>query len=78
MKIPNGKGGFYLFSNKEVEQMKNEILESTNLEGHTCKFGIVLEGLAYCCACSKAEKEKRIRKIALYSALTNEKGNPIW
>lgn len=64
----------YRFTAKEVEDMKQNILvhiENENSENKTAwRLRCALEGLAYCVICSKKEKAKRIRRIALYDSLT--------
>ena len=65
----------YRFTAKEIKDMKQNILihiENEDIENKTAwRLRCTLEGLAYCCQCSKKEKAKRIRRIALYDSLTN-------
>lgn len=78
LKVSNGNGGFYRFTASEVDAMKSSILAHIEGDGSAWRLRIALDGSAYCCECSKAEKAKRVRKIALYNALTDGKDMPKW
>ena len=68
----------YRFRAQEVAQMKNSIIVHCNTEREPDKYGnksawrlrCVLEGLYMCCPCSKKERSRRFRRLALYEKLT--------
>jgi len=68
----------YRFKQREIDAMKRNITVHCESEREPDKHGnksawrlrIALEGVAWCCKCSKREKAKREREIALYESLT--------
>jgi hypothetical protein len=68
----------YRFRPAEIEAMKQSILShiqcetapDTNGYKSAWRLRVALEGLAWCVRCSKRERAKRERKIALFESLT--------
>lgn len=68
----------YKYRQSEIESMKRDILahcateiapdENGNLSAW--RLRAALEGLAYCTICTKREKARRLREIALFDRLT--------
>lgn len=70
----------YRFRQNEIDEMKRDIIAHCESEREQDRHGnksawrlrLVLEAKAWCCKCSKREKARRERKIALYESLTHE------